>query len=115
MAPMSPGKGERWLRHMREEQGPAWRMSRGGPPKRNRVVGVPPGIRNGDPGLQARLGAMGSHPSRRPGGASRIACTPPGLKQVTRVSAASTPGAFRFIARDRKAQAPDSLTSHPMV
>ena len=76
--------------------GPAWWTSRGGPPRRGRVAGEPsgPGMRN--PGLLARMGAMGSHPSRGPGGASRIACTPPGSKRVSRVSAASTSGAFRF-------------------
>ena len=79
------------------------------------MAGEPSGIRNGDPSPQARMGAMGSYPSRGPGGASRIACTPLGSKQVLPRQSASTPGVFPVRGCEREAQAPDSLTSQPVV
>jgi hypothetical protein len=76
------GKGRAATKAHAGKAGPAWWMSRGGSLRRDRVAGEPlgPGMRN--PGSLARMGAMGSHPSRGPGGASRIACTPPGSKRV---------------------------------
>ena len=68
--------------------GPAWRMSRGGLPMRGRMAGEPPGPVM-ETQARTRMRAMGSHPSRGPGGASRIACTPLGSKRVSRVSAAA--------------------------
>ena len=76
------GEGRAATKAHAGKAGPAWWMSRGGPPRRGRVAGEPSGPGMGDPGLRARMGAMGSHPSRGPGGASRIACTPPGSKRV---------------------------------
>ena len=45
--------------------GPTWGMSRGGPPRKIQRAGEPPGSVTGDSGPQAKMRAMGQHPSRR--------------------------------------------------
>ena len=77
------GRGRAAVKAHAGKTGPAWWKSRGGSLRRGREAGEPPGPKMRNPGPLARMGAMGSHPSRGPGGASRIACTPQGLKRVS--------------------------------
>ena len=47
--------------------GPAWRMSRGGQPRRGRVAGAPLGLGTRNPGSLARMGACGLASESRAG------------------------------------------------
>jgi hypothetical protein len=90
-------------------------MSRGGPPKRNRRAGEPPGIRKGDPGPQARVRVMGPHPSRRVERCLANGMLATGVKARFSASVCLRSGGPSGRDCERRAQAPDSLSSNPMV
>ena len=113
--PTSPERGERRLRHMQERQGPHGGRAAG---VRSGGAGWPASRSDLERGTQARRQGweqVGSHPSRGLGGASRIACSPLRYKRVLPRQCGIHLGGFPVHACDREAQAPDSLTSQPMV
>ena len=76
------GKGRAATKAHAGKTGPAWWVSRGGSLGRARWPACRPDPERGTQARWQGWGQVGSHPSRGPGDASRIACTPPGSKRV---------------------------------
>ena len=74
------------------EAGPTWGTSRGSPPRRIQRAGEPPGSVMGDSDPQAKMRAMGQHPSRRIWRCLAKGMLATEVSEVLSVSAASASG-----------------------